>query len=259
MAPRQSPTAVEISSAGVSDKIRLPMAPRVASVLQVARFVERGDLQRWRARILRDRRRWRPCFDNAFSTYGVAWYVELEDGSVARYHAEAQRWNEHFRTFPRLRRAVERIASLFPRRVPVRPRRRMLGPYWADFGFTVYDHAVEGGTPHTDLEGLIPYPSAMFKATTEAFSATIAVECPKSGGGLWIDESRRRLGHYEPPHSRKGWRLLNCEPGTLTVFDSFLPHAIQSCRVSSSAPRRIMLVVHFLYRAEPYPHYQYWF
>jgi hypothetical protein len=150
------------------------------------------------------------------------------------------------------------MAALLPRRVPAVPRRTILGPYWTDYGFAVYERDGQSGVAHTDLEGLIPYPSSMFDGATEAYSATVAVDCPASGGGLWIDRRQRRVGHYVPPRSRKGWKLYEYQPGTLTLFDAFLPHAIQGFRLSDTAPRRVILVVHFLYRKEPYPHYQYW-
>jgi hypothetical protein len=229
-----------------------------STLIQVPQFVAAADLQGWLTRIIRTRRRWQSCFDGDFSAYGSAWYVEVEEGSAPRYHANAMSWNRRLQAFPHLREYVQQVATLLPRHVPAVPRRSILGPYWTDYGFTIYEREGQSGVAHTDMEGLIPYPASMFDASTEAYSATIAVECPESGGGLWIDPRRRRLGHYVAPRQRTGWKLHSYRPGTLTVFDSFLPHAIEGFRLSRHHPRRTVFIVHFLYRSEPYPHYQYW-
>jgi hypothetical protein len=228
------------------------------TLFQVPDFVAGADLQNWVTRIVRNRRAWQPCFEGNFSTYGRAWYVEIEEGNAPRYHAEATAWNQRLERFSRLSEYIQQIATHLPRRVPVVPRRSILGPYWVDCGFTIYERDGESGVAHTDMEGLIPYPSSMFDATTEAYSATIAVECPESGGGLWVDPRARRLGHYSAPRWRTGWKLHSYRPGTLTVFDSFLPHAIEGFHLSRRHSRRTILIVHFLYRSGPYPHYQYW-
>ena len=229
------------------------------TVVQVPNFVAPHDLKAWTNRIVRSRHSWRSCFGGEYSTFGVAWYVEIEQGCPAQYHAAAQEWNSRLRTFENLRKTISRIAALLPKRAPAVPRRTILGPYWADYGFTVYHRHGDSGSPHTDLEGLIPYPAAMFDPGTEAYSAVVAITCPASGGGLWVDVRGRRIGSYEAPPTRRGWKLYSYKPGTLTIFDSFLPHAIQASRMSQSSAYRIVLAVHFLYRDEPFPHYQYWF
>lgn len=226
-------------------------------ILQIGGFVSDAHLADWRARILRNQHQWRSCFDRDFWTYGGAWYVDIEEGAPARYHAEAMVWNRRLRQFPGLRQSVKRIAALLPRHVPAVPRRAILGPYWTDYGFAVYDRDGRSGVAHTDVEGLIPYPASMFDQNTEAYSATISIDCPAAGGGLWI-HARRHIGHYHGATSRKGWTLHGYQPGTLTVFDSFLPHSIERFALSNTCPRRTVLVVHFLYRKKPYPHYQYW-
>jgi hypothetical protein len=229
-----------------------------AQLCQIRDFVSRRHLQNWAARIVSDRRHWQTCFNGDFSTYGSAWYTEIEEGCPARYQANANLWNARLQKFPNLKAYVAGIADLLPRSVPVVPRRAVLGPYWNDYGFTVYERNGQSGVAHTDLEGLIPYPDSMFDPNTEAYSATLAVECPAEGGGLRIDPRKRRLGHYVPPPTRKGWKLYRYYPGTLTLFDSFLPHSIEGFQLSRAHPRRIVLAVHFLYRESPYPHYQYW-
>jgi hypothetical protein len=171
-------------------------------------------------------------------------------------------------TLPGYDDVVSRIAALLPTpKVPVVPRsvilRKTMRDLWCDGGAhitqsTKYGKPLEEGVTHCDYEGLAPYPEALFDKTTQAFSAMLCLEAPAAGGGLELWNSRA-TPDYLPSLDDVPSLKLPYFVGTLTVLDSFLPHKIMACTYSKQAPRRVVMVVHFLYRNEPYPHVQFWF
>lgn len=236
----------------------LSVGPR--KYLQIKNFVPKETCDSWTRQIICQRSRWTRgigCF-----TYGQAWYLCTELGLPDAYFANAQRANDLVASLPGYREAMVGCSRFFENptgqgELPVRARRENLGPYWSDTGLHIFETCETRSFPiHADLEGLIPYPPKMFDPTTRIYSCVLSVTAPRNGGGLKI---------WDEPYFPKGGlvqvqspgKLLEYETGTLTIFDSFLPHQIQP--FAGPGDYRITGVIHFLYLESPYPHWEYWF
>ncbi len=142
-------------------------------------------------------------------------------------------------------------------------RHENLGPYWCESGLHIYSDQcginTKIGVVHQDLEGLIPYPNMMFDEETFAFSAVLSVAIPEQLGGLNVWNRRFLATNIFPDLFEDDKVELDYEVGTITIIDSFLPHQIQNIVCSVKNPFRITGVMHFLYRPQPYPHWEYWF
>lgn len=231
----------------------------------VPEYVSEDQCQTWRRIILEHRDQWVKRF--SFYTYGRAWYADIESGNLPAYHAAAPTANALVDTLPGFKdslvAATRFLVSPSGDPLGARARRENLGPYWCDAGLHILGEGCEkGGVAHVDLEGLSPYPEAMFDLETRAFSAVLSVSNPAEGGDVLVWPKRRflasdlediRLLPKEAPER------LKCQTGSLLLFDSFLYHKIDQFRIDEDASWRITGIIHFLYRREPEPHWEYWF
>jgi hypothetical protein len=237
--------------------------------IQVRDYVPPDLCAEWTSAILGNRAGWTKRLGGY--SYGRGWYLDIECGLLHQYHANAARANELVSStlhgfFDRLSAfAAHLVAPDGSVGLPARPRRENLGPFWCDAGVHILggDSGTEyaGGAPHADYEGLAPYVPALFDQATRAYSAILAVATPESGMGLDVWTHRRYMANTRPgPEVRTLMPVaLEYEVGTMTALDSFLYHRIQPGRYSADRPCRIVGVIHFFYRAQPFPHWEHWF
>jgi hypothetical protein len=242
--------------------------------LQIPGYAAADLCRQWAATILDNRRIW--FKRRSGYTYGHGWYLDIECGLMDQYHAQAQRSNDLLaRTLPRFLAHLTGFASCLvgpegETGLPTRARRENLGLYWCDAGVHIMGGDPErdypGGGPHADYEGLSPYVPAMFDHGTRAYSAILSIATPASGIGLDV-WTRRRYTAGEWPHGVRseagGFTTpdvsLAYQAGTITGIDSFLYHDLQKGGYSEEHPWRIVGIIHFLYRSQPYPHWEHWF
>lgn len=194
-------------------------------------------------------------------SYGSAWYLDIEHGLLPFYHANSQHTNELIDALPGLREKLCAVSEMLvspsgQSGLPCRSRASNLGPYWVDAGVVLMMSGMEG-VIHADFEGLAPYPAKLFDPDTRAYSAVICLAAAVSGGNLEIWQERK-LANEDPPEYLKS-RIIEYAPGTLSVFDSFCYHKIQASVLDDQHRYRAIAATHFLYLAEPYPHWEYWF
>jgi hypothetical protein len=233
----------------------------------------------------------REKLENSY-TLGLLWYKSCFDGMVPYYFSTAPQYNSLLAsTFPELVKAIHEIGGLYiaPQGVPVLPRSAVVNPYWHNFCFDIClanetkdsdykDQTDPSGAfdvPHLDFQGLEIYPEMMFDKNTRMYSAILAIELPESGGGLRIFPKRFIGSDFAAPSVYRGANgdvnfehvcrgevvapvTLEYLPGTVTIFDSFMPHLVEDGVYNKENPRRIVMIVHYLYRELPFPHVQFW-
>lgn len=144
--------------------------------------------------------------------------------------------------------------------LPAIARHERRGPYWCHSGIHIAGRN-RGGSQHADFEGLAPYPEMMFDPATRAYSVMLSIQRPRFGGGLQVWPGRLSGSHDDAEwerHLQQQPRALDYPVGTLTIIDSFLVHRIQPS-FTWGHHYRMVGVMHFLYREEPEPHWEYWF
>jgi len=235
--------------------------------LQIPGFASPSQCRDWAKIILNNRCEWIERFEGAWS-YGNAWYFDIEAGEAHRYFANAQNSNRLISKLPGyldlMRESIQYILGPDGRLcLKSRARHENLGPYWCESGLhilqTDFDVCAEVGCVHQDIEGLIPYPHLMFAESTSAYSAILSVMVPEGRGGLNVWKTRFTASNEFPDLNDDDKVEFDYQIGTMTIIDSFMPHQIQDMVCSMNNPFRISGVMHFLYRTDPYPHWEYWF
>lgn len=237
--------------------------------LQVDEYASPDLCGTWVSAVLENRQRWLKRLSGY--TYGRAWYLDLESGLLDRYHARASDANALLAsTLPGFVEHLARFSEYLvgpngETNLPTRARRQNLGPYWCDAGIHILggdaNHPYAGGAPHADYEGLSPYVPALFDENTRAYSAILSLATPAWGAGLAVWTDRRYTADKSPSRTdcRQPPVTLEYRVGTMTAIDSFLYHQIRKGGYSESSPWRIVGIIHFLYRPDPYPHWEHWF
>ena len=210
-----------------------------------------------------------------------AFYGMLEAGLNESYFRYARKHN-HFlvKNFPEIKNIIKRVGEIIltksgiPREViPVEPRDKQ---YFLIAGFNIQLHDWLIYNIHTDTEGLVMYPSSIFEKKTRAYSCVISIKrsaqfINNRGGELDIWKERYLANELEKFYRPDGVRAhsldsrikVDYSPGTMVLFDSFMPHVVRPFRVQKKEDRRISLVMHFNYRdrteKNPFPHLEYWY
>lgn len=192
-------------------------------------------------------------------------YYQNEDKEP--YHFFAVENNATVRKLlPGFKEAMLSCAEFLPRDVPMVPRSP--AKYWVEMAVCVFGRnpKTKSSYPfdlHVDLTGLCYRPETLFDPKTEAYSVMLALACPEKGGGLYVGQRDVVVfgpgSEKVPDASTKNCTLHDYAPGRMTIINSFCWHGIQPYRLSKAHPRRITGTMHVLYRAEPKPHYEYWF
>ncbi|MHC4261825.1 MAG: hypothetical protein ACYSWX_04835 [Planctomycetota bacterium] len=259
----------------MSDRFQEPSASRdqrcgPGDAIQVLDFATKDECALWAKQILDRRDQWTQSFGRYDWTFGNAFYVLLEQGEIHRYHAQA---NEKNRLIASLSGYLDRMlaATAFlehpgqrqgdpPTPLPASSRHESLGPYWCHSGVHVAGRNPKG-SEHADFEGLAAHPEVLFDEGTRAYSAMLSIQKPRFGGGLHVWPGRLAGGHDQDDWTRHLMRepqAFDYPTGALTVIDSFLVHQIQRT-ITWGDQLRMVGVMHFLYREDPEPHWEYWF
>lgn len=251
---------------------RMELSLRPGHVLVIPEFVSPATAATWYRDSMSRMELWRFTIDHY--VLGMAYYAEMENGDVARYHQQAAESNvivdsvlPNFRSV--MAEGCRFIWNPTNRHIPAHPRAVGGANLWVHGGLTLNDtegnlDGIESeeqfGKGHIDSEGLAPYPHLMLSPDTLMYSACLSIATPAIGGGLYVWEGVRHIGYdrdIRPAESA----LTYCryEPGTLVLFDSFLWHRIESVGTSPDQQHRVVGVMHFLYLSHPYPHWEYWY
>lgn len=218
---------------------------------------------------------------------GLDYHKFTIDGMRHAYHAQASKYNSVLaENFPELIWKIESIGSFYLKgpngmaTASSRPRSQL----WTSFGFLISDKSSVGFDAdgdgktglqigHFDYDGLDLYPEMLYDEATRGYTATICLETPADGGGLVIWPHRSLGNEFNAPSYANGMngdkkfealmkgklekpQHLTYTEGGLTLFDLFLPHAVDKLRYSPKKPLRIVMVVHFLYVNGQF---EYWF
>lgn len=229
--------------------------------MNIANFVSIEQCQSWLSPVFKTKLEWHNYFD-FINSFGRAWYLDIEAGNLNLYYGQAMHTNRLLHTLDGL---VETLVGasrylLAPdgsSDLPCRARHQNLGPYWAEAGVVVMTEG-RSGQVHADYEGLAPYPASLFDEKTRAYSAIISLAKPDQGGHLKV-WAKRRLGNEEMELEDYTVEILDYAIGSLALFDSFCYHQILPSQMTEEKPYRAIAAVHFLYRDEPHPHWEYWF
>jgi hypothetical protein len=228
--------------------------------VQIPHYVTPELCKEWCDLVCAQEEGWETHFEHLHS-YGVAWYLEIENGRLHYYHAQAERTNAQLAAIPDLLPILSAVGQVLVgpdgrTGYPVRPRRINLGPYWSDAGLVLSSKG-RIGEAHADYEGLAPYPAKLFDSNTLAFSAIISLAVPAQGGNLKLWPGRKIANQdfcEESPSVELVYKV-----GTLTVFDSFCFHQIQPAEMNEEFPFRMVAGIHFLFIDGPEPHWEHWF
>lgn len=240
-------------------KTELQIGP--GQVLSIPNYTSPAQCSQWLEIVLNNPDKWETRFDYIHS-YGNCWYLDIEIGMLHYYHANAAKTNELLSTLPNL---VSSLASSSryllsadgSSNLPSRPRHANLGPYWVEAGLILMTGESEGAI-HADYEGLSPYPDKLFDPETRAYSAVLCLATGESGGNLKIWK-KHVLANETPPDDNSYFEEVIYKQATLALFDSFCYHQISSSVLTDDHRYRAVAAMHFLYKEEPYPHWEYWF
>jgi hypothetical protein len=230
-------------------------------VLRIPNFVSSMTCRAWLDTVLENEDKLIERFPALFS-YGHAWYLEIESGLLHLYHAGADYTNQLIAELPELMPTLLATAQYLrgpndELNLPTRSRSENLGPYWVNAGI-VLNYKSSLGEVHADYEGLAPYPDKLFDSRTRAYSVVLCLSKAKGGGGLKVWK-QRRLADQKLVRRQAPAEIIEYDIGTVAVFDSFCYHQIQESEFDDEHPFRAVAVVHFLYKNDPYPHWEYWF
>lgn len=225
-------------------------APPLAGMLEDARSAPaalavrlRGALDparvaRWRAGVLRARRRWVSDFGGEQFAVGRAFYTHYETDRCARYFADAGRSDA----------VVERVApgmqswarELFGALVGGVARRRYgfcgAGVHVFPAGQQV---ACRGGVVHYDVEGLTPLDLAR---RHRALSLIVMLQAPERGGGLRLyDVEYHGTEAVAPQELAADRRTLRYRDGDGLLMSSYRLHQI---RPFGGGRERVSMTLH---------------
>ncbi len=232
-----------------------------AQVIRIPDYVEEHTRTKWLEKVWANQEEWENRFE-FINSYGSAWYLDIETGLLNYYHANAEQTNKLLAGLDGL---VDKLTACTKylqapdgsTGLPARARRENLGPYWVDAGLVVMMKGTEGQI-HGDYEGLAPYPAKLFDPQTRAYSAVISLFKPPVGGNLKI-WTKHYLGQELPELEDYFSQVIDYTPGSLILFDSFCYHQILGSELTEAKPYRAIAAMHFLYKEEPHPHWEYWF
>jgi hypothetical protein len=224
-------------------------------------YVDEATCSAWLSQVLANQDEMETRFEFIHS-YGSSWYLDIEHGLLAYYHANAEHTNELLHALPNLVETLADSAKFLEAPdgstgLPSRPRSQNLGPYWANAGVVLMMKGTEG-VIHADYEGIAPYPPMLFDPQTRAYSAVISLATAASGGNLMIWKSRK-LASEEFEMDDSCAQEVAYSVGSLSIFDSFCYHRIMASKLDDNHRFRAIAAVHFLYLDKPYPHFEYWF
>lgn len=230
-------------------------------VICIDNFVDESTCSQWLGQVLANQEAMETRFEFIHS-YGSSWYLDIEHGLLAYYHANAQATNQLLHALPGLVATLAGVSKYLEAPdgstgLPSRPRSENLGPYWADAGVVLMMKGTEG-VIHADYEGMAPYPSMLFDPQTRAYSAVISLATAASGGNLMIWKDRK-LASQEMELDDSLAEEVTYSVGSMSIFDSFCYHRIMASKLDDSHRFRAIAAVHFLYLDKPYPHFEYWF
>jgi hypothetical protein len=251
---------------------RMELSLRPGRAIVIPEFISSDTAASWYRESIAHRDLWRFTIDHY--VLGMAYYAEMENGDVARYHQQAAEADAIVDlVLPSFREVMAQGCRFLwnptNRQIPAQPRAIGGKTLWVHGGITLNDtegdlDGIESdqhfGKGHIDSEGLAPYPHLMLSPDTLMYSACLSIATPATGGGLYIWEGVRHIGYdrdIRPPET--GLTYCCYEPGTLVLFDSFLWHRIERIGTSAEQQHRIVGVIHFLYMSHPYPHWEYWY
>lgn len=236
--------------------------------------------QRWEEKIWSNLEIFGPDVD---PTYGqmAAFYGMLEAGLNESYYRFAEQHNRFLvKNFPEVRSVIARAGAMIleksglpPNALPIVPRDRK---YFLMAGFNLQLQDWMIYNVHTDTEGLLLYPASIFDANTRAYSCVVSIKrtaqhTNNRGGELDVWTERYLADElelfYKPDriHARslKSRVKVDYSPGTMVLFDSFMPHVVRPFKVRTKRDKRITLVIHFCYRKQtqrnPFAHLEYWY
>jgi hypothetical protein len=229
-------------------------------ILTLANVVPAERCRAWFDRAWAAPERWKTRFEY-IKSYGVAWYLEIEYGMLHAYHAQAAKTNGMLAELDGLVPALASTSKFMEAPdgrtgLPARARSATM-PYWVDAGVVAMTSG-KAGYIHADFEGLSPYPEMLFDPATRAYSAVLMLAKPKSGGDLkfW---AKRHLGNEMQNLEGAPSEVVSYEVGSVQLFDSFCYHQILDSELTPEHPVRAVAAMHFVYRATPEPHFEYWY
>ncbi len=232
-----------------------------SQVIQIKNYVDKSACSAWLETVLLNSDKWETRFDY-INSYGSCWYLDIEVGMLAYYHANARRTNELLKGLPNFVETLAQSSKYLEAPdgktgLPARARHENLGPYWVEAGVVIMNRGT-AGVEHADYEGLAPHPEKLFDPNTRAYSAVLCLAAAESGGNLRIWK-KRVLADVEPEFCEQDVEEIMYEAGALVLFDSFCYHQITESVLTDDHRYRAIGALHFLYKEEPYPHWEYWF
>jgi len=251
----QETAADKVSNLEISTKVG------VAQVVTLHDYVPVQKCNDWLSQVLANSSELETRFE-FINSYGSSWYLDIEHGVLHYYHANAAHTNELLYALPDLIPTLSGVSKYLvapdgATGLPCRSRSQNLGPYWVDGGVVLMMQGHEG-VVHADYEGLAPYPQKLFDPDTRAYSAVLSLAMAASGGNLKIWQEHQ-LANEEPLLCDQKVSEVAYKVGTMTIFDSFCYHRILPSQLDDDHRFRAVAAMHFLYLAEPYPHWEYWF
>jgi hypothetical protein len=235
---------------------------------------------RWEERILGNLKTFGPDVEPAYGQI-AAFYGMIEAGLNESYYRYAEKHNRFLlKTFPQIRGIIARAGAMIleksglaPDALPIVPRDRK---YFLMAGFNLQLHDWKFYNIHTDTEGLLLYPASIFDPNTRAYTCVVSIkrsaQHTERRGGEFDIWKERFLAHeldefYKlnrvDARSKDAREKVDYSPGTMVLFDSFMPHVVRPFKVRKKADRRITLVIHFNYskhtERNPFPHLEYWY
>jgi hypothetical protein len=229
-----------------------------------------------RVAALRATRSRRPHFNNWLLFGGM-----IEAGLNESYYRYAEKHNRFLlKTFPQIRGIIARAGAMIleksglaPDALPIVPRDRK---YFLMAGFNLQLHDWKVYNIHTDTEGLLLYPASIFDPNTRAYTCVVSIKrsaqhTERRGGEFDIWNERFLADELDAfyksnrvdARSKDAREKVDYSPGTMVLFDSFMPHVVRPFKVRKKADRRITLVIHFNFskhtERNPFPHLEYWY
>ena len=235
---------------------------------------------RWEERILGNLEIFGPDVGPVYGQF-AAFYGMIEAGLNESYFRYAEMHNRFLlKTFPQIRGIIAKAGAMILEKsgmnanaIPIVPRDRK---HFLLAGFNIQLQDWKAYNIHTDTEGLLLYPASIFDANTRAYTCIISIKrsaqhINRRGGEIDIWRERYLAnelddffkGNCIDARSKDSREKVDYAPGTMVLFDSFMPHVVRPFKVRKKKDRRISLVIHFNYRKRsernPFPHLEHWF
>ncbi|MFZ2738612.1 MAG: hypothetical protein WBI20_13160 [Burkholderiaceae bacterium] len=248
-------------------------------------FVKKGFLgtdlcERWEKKIVGNLEIFGPDVEPQYGQM-AAYYGMIESGLNESYYRFAEQHNKYLlKEFPEVKGIIKTLGELIlersglqPDALPVVPRDKK---YFLMAGFNLQLKTWTLYNIHTDTEGLLQYPEAIFNKDTRAYSCVISIKrtaqyVKERGGDLDIWQERYLAHELDDFYKSDGYaakslknrKKIPYDAGNLVVFDSFMPHVVIPFDINKKSDQRISFVIHFNYRKHternPFPHLEYWY